>query len=197
MKNGQTIFFKNRALLLCIVWTILVLYPNPLIIFLNISRVVSIPIDVDSVRNISSDLPYNATFIEGYVEENIEYSYDWQVYAVPWYFPTPKETIERGAGDCKARTVVLASILEEKDIEYNIRVSPIHFWVDYEGKPMGEFEMEYESGKLPAPDVWIRSYKEMLWDSMPFMRKILLFTGIFFIIFITYGRNIRDALIVE
>lgn len=181
MKNIESMLPQNKTLPLCVVWTILVLYPNPLIILLNIERAADIPIDADSVRNLSSNLPDNATFIDEYVEESIEYSYDWQVHNVPWYFPTPKEVIEKSRGDCKARAVLLASILKEKGINYTIGISPIHVWIDYEGKQIGKFEIEYESGKLPPLDIWIKSYKEMLWDSMPFMRKILLFAGLFFI----------------
>lgn len=186
LKNLKTNFSRNKSTLIitCVIWIILVLYPNPIIIFLNIGRSINLPIDTSSVHDISLKLPNNATFIDEYLDKTMNYSYDWQVYDVPWYFPTPKEVLEKGRGDCKAKAVVLASILKDKGIDYTIDFSPIHVWVDYEGKVMDEFKIKYESGKFPSLDVWFNSYKEMLWDSMPFMRKILLFAGLFFIVFI-------------
>lgn len=172
--------FQNKKVLFlgCILWTIFVLYPNPFIIVLNLQRGIFPPVNPRRVKNVSSKLPHNATFIDNYLERTINYSYDWQVYNVPWYFPNPREVLDKERGDCKAKSIVLASVLEDKGINYSIGYSPIHWWVDYEGKTMGEFERKYETGKLPSMEVWVKKYKKMFWDSMPLTRKILLIGGL-------------------
>jgi len=60
---------------------------------------------------------------------------------MPWYCPTIKKVLERGEGDCKARALVLASVLEAKNIPYQVHSSPIHVWVDYEGKQRPQLRM--------------------------------------------------------
>ena len=68
------------------------------------------------------------------------YLYDWQTVGVPWYFPTTREVVEEGRGDCESRALVLASILEQKGIPWTLTMSIDHLWVDYPGKVPNEWE---------------------------------------------------------
>jgi hypothetical protein len=70
----------------------------------------------------------------------VPYSYDWQTWGVPWYFPATEEVLRAGRGDCESRAVVLASILTAKGIPNELRVSLGHIWVDYPGKRPSELE---------------------------------------------------------
>ena len=169
---------KRVLALLCCVWVLIVLYPNPAIVPLNVYRVFNPPIDPVAVRDISSQLPKNANVVDEFLGNELEYDYDWKVYSVPWYFPTPAEVWEKGKGDCKGRSILFASILEEKGIDYEIYFSPIHFWVDYEGKQIREFEEKYEMGRPHPYEEILERWAECLWYPMPLGRKVLLFAGL-------------------
>ncbi len=41
----------------------------------------------------------------------VEYDYDFNVYGVPWHFPTPAEVVEKKRGDCKSRMPAIRKIL--------------------------------------------------------------------------------------
>jgi hypothetical protein len=136
------------------------------------------PINSDCIKEISDSLSENPQLVDEWIEKNIQYDYDWNVYRVPWYLPTPKEILSKGKGDCKSRAIIFASILEEKGIPYEIRLSPVHVWIDYEGKQMEEFEKMYEAGrKIPLQEC-IHLWYGYFWIPMPFSRKIILFSGI-------------------
>jgi len=126
------------------------------------------------------------------VAEKIPYRYDWEVYGMPWYFPTTAKVLERGEGDCKARTLILASIFEAKDIPYRINCSPIHMWVDYQGKEQTSLEntgvrfyqQDPETGKrlfhfpdIPFSDI-TDSFQDSFWEPMPLARRLLILLGL-------------------
>ena len=169
---------KKVLALLCCVWVLIVLYPNPAIVPLNVYRVFNPPVDPVAVRDISAQLPNNANVVDEFLGNELEYDYDWKVYSVPWYFPTPAEVWEKGEGDCKGRAILFASILEEKGIDYEIHFSPIHFWVDYEGKQIQAFEEKYEMGRPHPYSEILDKWTENLWYPMPLGRKVLLFAGL-------------------
>jgi hypothetical protein len=137
------------------------------------------------------DLPSDPVAIEKAVLARISYRLDWELYKMPWYFPTVEEVLGRGEGDCKARALVLASVLEAKDIPNQFTSSPIHVWVDYEGKQENRlenaqvefFHYDSETGerRFQIPDIGLGkvmdSWRQQLWTPMPTDRRVLLISG--------------------
>lgn len=171
------------------------MYPNPLQLAFSLYRLYNPPVAPDLVSNYARELGNKTPLeIEQYVYARLPYNYDWEVYGMPWYFPTLNEALSAGSGDCKARFLLFASLMEELDIAYRKNISLTHIWLDYEGKPATALENRDEvlvavseegalSINMPSPDfsrAW-RSFKQGFWEVMPQGRKYLLFTGIPFI----------------
>lgn len=184
----------NKSLLTIILmlgWFVFVLYPNPFYLYNSISRLLNPPVMPIAVSEYARELDNKAPIeIEQFVYAKLPYSYDWEVYSMPWYFPTLDEALEKGTGDCKARYLLFASLLEELHIPYRKNVSLTHIWADYEGKPQSALENTGEAmivideqGKFsiskPEPNLsraW-RSFRQGFWEVMPNGRKYLLFSG--------------------
>ena len=125
----------------------------------------------------------------------VPYAVPWQTYGVPWYFPTPGKVLVRGAGDCQARAVVLASILHAKGIPATFVGSFDHLWVTYPGKQATELEQTSVAVAVQQPGGtyrftwpqivdWRASWaieSAYFWDSMPGQRLYLLLAGWFMI----------------
>lgn len=183
---------KRYKLLLVIAWIVLVCYPNPTHLAVTILRSLDPPIDPVAVGSISAEMPDDPRQIESLIlTEHVPYAYDWTVFEMPWYFPTPDEVVRHGRGDCEARAVVLASVLEAKGIPYEFNVSPTHIWVKYQGKIENSVEteavafVEHKDGayrvKLPEQfdfSETLRIEIDSLWTAMPVARKVLLLFGI-------------------
>ncbi len=185
--------FRQYFILILLLWILFVLYPNPVNLAISVARLITPPIDPISVKPLLQE--FNSTelvMIEREVAEKIPYRYDWEVHGIPWYFPTVTEILENGEGDCKARALILASIFEAKDIPYRINCSPIHMWVDYQGKERTSLEntkvrfyqQDPETGKrlfqfpdIPFSDI-IDSFQDSFWEPMPPVRKVLLVFGL-------------------
>ena len=145
----------------------------------------------------ADELPDDPSYIERRVLDGyVPYAVPWQTVGVPWYFPTTGEVVARGRGDCQARMLVLASILEAKGIPYRLEASLDHIWVWYPGKEPTAMEngaiamMSEENGvrdlRLPKEWDWRESYrieKDYFWDTMPAGRKLVLFAGLSAIFF--------------
>jgi hypothetical protein len=184
--------FRRYFPLIFILWIVFVLYPNPLNLIISIQRVINFDTDPAAVESILSDLPSDPGDIEKAVLAKIHYGYDWEVYGMPWYCPTVEQVLAHGAGDCKCRALVLASVLEAKNIAYEIHLSPIHVWVSYADKNETSIEnaqVEYlqydpQTGErrfqIPniAPSKVTNSYVQAFWDPMPDGRKALLISGL-------------------
>lgn len=184
--------FRSYFALLLILWILFVLYPNPLNLIISVQRVFNLDVDPGAVESISGDFPSDPIAIEKAVVERITYHYDWEVYGRPWYFPTVEEVLEKGEGDCKARALVLASIFEVKNIPYRIDLSPIHMWVDYEGKGENSvenaevkfYQQDPETGErlFQIPNIELRQVVDSIWQGfwnpMPDGRKALLILGL-------------------
>jgi hypothetical protein len=184
--------FRRYFPLIFILWILFVLYPNPLNLIISIHRVFNFDADPGAVESMLNDLPSDPVDIEKAVLARIPYRHDWEVYGMPWYCPTVEQVLEKGEGDCKGRALVLASVLESENITYHIRLSPIHVWVDYEGKNETSIEnaqVEYyqydpQTGerRFQIPHIAlsevIDSFWEAFWDPMPDGRKALLISGL-------------------
>ena len=173
-------------------WVLLVLYPNPMMLVKSIPNAMNPDIDTQAVASIAKDLPNDPTFIEKKVNtEYVKYAVPWELYGVPWYFPTTEEVLRLGKGDCQGRMLVLASILKAKGIPYSIEGSLDHIWVQYPKKLPNPLENDsiviarrnLGTLKVEMPKRWdwkesYRIEKEYFWDPMPTNRKIILFGGI-------------------
>ena len=184
--------FRRYFPLIFILWIVFVLYPNPLNLIISIQRVINFDTDPAAVESILSDLPSDPADIEKAVLAMIPYRHDWELYGMPWYCPTVEQVLEKGKGDCKARALVLASVLEARNIAYQVRSSPMHIWADYEGKnetssenPQVEYyQYDPETGerRFQIPRIKLREamdyFGDAFWDPMPDVRKALLISGL-------------------
>jgi hypothetical protein len=168
-----------------------VLYPNPANLIISIHRLLNFGADPDAVAFMLNDLPSDPAAIEKAVLARVHYRYDWEVYGMPWYCPTVEQVLEKGEGDCNGRALVFASVLEAENISYQVRVSPIHIWVDYAGKnetsmenPQVEYcridpqtgEKQFQIPHIAASEV-MDSFSRSFWYPMPDDRKVLLISG--------------------
>jgi hypothetical protein len=181
---------------LVVLWVLIVLYPNPLRLAASVQRLANPRVDPGAVQSLAESLPSEPAAIEKAVLDSVPYSYDWEVYAMPWYFPTVDEVLEKGRGDCKARAIVLASVFEAKGIPYRINSSPMHVWVDYDGKVEDElenpgagfYEVDPQTGarSLHVPKISITEVMgtgwQGFWPPMPVVRKVLLVSGLVILI---------------
>ncbi len=184
--------FRKYFPLIFILWILIVLYPNPLQLVMTIHRIINPDVNPGAVELMLDDFPSDPVTIERAVRARISYRLDWELYKMPWYFPTVEEVLERGEGDCKARALVFASVLEAKNIPYQLNSSPIHVWVDYESKQENQYEnaevkfyqYDPESGErqFQIPEISIGeimdSWQQQLWTPMPTDRRTLLFSGL-------------------
>jgi len=199
MSHNPGRIFRIFFPLLLFLWILLVLYPNPVNLITSIQRGINPGIDPAAVETLAEDLPSDPAIIDRTVlQQIVPYSHDWEVYSMPWYVPTVEEALENGKGDCKARALVLASILEAKGIPYKLNWSPNHVWVDYESKketPLENPDVQFyqhdpETGErsfklpsIPLSTVW-RSFRNGFWSPMPSIRKILLISGSIILVYI-------------
>lgn len=184
--------FRRYFPLIFILWVLFVLYPNPANLVVSIQRVLNFDADPDSVEFMVNDFPSDPADIEKAVLSRIPYHHDWELYGMPWYCPTIEQVLERGAGDCKARALVLASVLDAKDINYLVHSSPTHIWVQYESKQENSienaqvefYEYDQETGdrRFRIPDIdlgkLVDSWGQQFWIPMPDGRKTLLISGL-------------------
>jgi hypothetical protein len=185
-----------HKIVLVVFWVILALYPNPLMIGMSIDHTMNPQIDPAIVKDLADQSPNNPSQIEYLVlTKFVPYDYDWNVFGVPWYFPTPAEVIAERRGDCEARAIILASILEAKGIPYKLNVSPVHIWVDYSGKVANSIENETVTWaervdgeyrlRVPANfdlSKYVAVEREALWDPMPTGRKVFMIGGVALVI---------------
>ena len=190
------------------VWILLILFPNPMVLPVDVYRFFRMPTKpTDDVNLVAESLPANGSAIEQYVDAHVHYTYDFQAYGTAWYLPTPSEVLKSQQGDCKSKAVLTASLFEAKGIPYTLRVSPVHFWVDYSGRPQTNFSERYENTqvafvdngqfKLPAKTnafLYLNTYKDIVWTSMPLLRKIALIGGLAVIVQFGYGKGPKKRL---
>lgn len=161
-----------------------------MVVFKDITRLNSPPIDQNATKELNLPEVNEPYVYEDWVEEEIEYKYDFETYDVFWYIPTTDEIIEKGKGDCKGRAILLASIFEAKNISYELHISPYHWWISYPQNPENIYEepdtslRTGENWKLPdflmtLQDVWDvkDQYYEMTWIAMPNWKKAILIIG--------------------
>jgi len=194
LEGSENVFrrvFRRYFPLIFILWILLVLYPNPLNLIISIQRILNFDADPGAVEFMLNDFPSDPVAIEQAVLAKIPYRYDWDLYSMPWYCPTIEEVLERGEGDCKARALVLASVLEAQSIPYQVHSSPMHVWVEYEGKQetsienaqveFYQYDPETGERRFQIPHIVLskvmNSFWQAFWGPMPDSRKALLISG--------------------
>jgi len=139
--HGTMRFPRLVLVFLTLSWAFVMLYPDPAVLVRSVRDTVHPNIDPAAVASIARRLPNDPKAIEAYVlDRQVPYAYDWQTAGVPWYFPTTREALRMGSGDCESRAVVLASILTAKGIPNHLYMSLDHIWVDYPGKTANVLE---------------------------------------------------------
>src|SRR4051812_9314401 len=85
-----------------LLWSLLVLYPNPYMLYISAQRAWSPPVDSQAVRQLAVTLPDNPRAIEDAVNTTlVPYAVPWEIQGVPWYFPDAAEVLQSGQGDCQ------------------------------------------------------------------------------------------------
>jgi hypothetical protein len=171
------------------------MYPDPAVLFRNIARYRHLPLDPTIEKRMGWDLPNDPAGIEFIVDSLMIATPDWVGYRVPWYVPTAREAAVMTHGDCEAKAMLLASLLEGKHIPYEIRASFAHIWVDYAGRkarPGESKDIAYaqeKNGRLrfgwPRRVPWrdlLAVEREQLWGAMPLARKAIWLIGVAWVI---------------
>jgi hypothetical protein len=187
-----------------LVWTLLVCYPNPTILFRNLARYHRLPIDPKLAARMHLAVPDKPVEIEQFAEGLLIPDSDWRLYRVPWYVPTPREAVEEMRGDCEAKALILASLLAGRKIPFTIRASFHHLWVDYEGRPARPGEaagLAYLQGKggrlglaLPRAVEWrdfLTVQRRLLWEEMPLFRRATWLVGLVWLALLIPARRVR------
>lgn len=156
----------------------------------GLKRILDPQTDPAAVASLAQGMPNDPALIEQNVLKLIPYSYDWNTYGMPWYCPSVPQVLEKSKGDCKARALVLASILQAKGIPNRIVWSLDHVWVDYPGKQntgpeeYALYQKNSETGKgswslphMPPGDVLNELWTDFV-RTMPGMRMFLLLGGL-------------------
>ncbi len=182
-----------KRVIATLILVLFVLFTSPITAIKNINRIQNPPIRPEQIKK-PSKYPNNPEEVERQVKNEFEYQYDYGTYGVVWYIPTPKEVIREGKGDCKSRSLLIASILEKKGIEYNLHISMFHWWVSYPEKNLSWYEdpessvKEGDKWQLPNVEKTLNKmirvkdqYYEMLWVQMPNWKKITLIIGLMMI----------------
>jgi len=197
--------FRLSGIIFLLSWVILVLYPNPSKLVTTVSRLYNPPMDyfVEELKPILRE-SYNKTpqQIEEIVKREIPYSYDWDNYGLPLYFPTVEEVMKNKTGDCKSQFLITASVFDYYNIKYVMLVSPVHVWIDYKEKKDRRSEREEiatmaisEEGinlRIPKEIDWEDSRRvlyEAFWKAMPIGKKIALYLGFFLSLFFFFPTN--------
>ena len=174
-----------------LLWIGLVLYPDPRALTASVRRLIHPPVDAAAVRELASTLPDDPAAVEGFSQDYVQYRSAWEVYNMPWYFPTVDEVLQDRAGDCQAEAILTASILQAKGLPYTFRYSFDHVWVDYPGKqvtaledPATAFVSDEGEGwwaslpdRIPLRDI-VEERIKFHWDPMPAERKAALILGL-------------------
>jgi hypothetical protein len=155
-----------------------------------VARLRNPPVDAAAASEVAVALPDDYAAVERYVLDHVRFEPAWTVYGLPWYFPTVTEVLVDRAGDCQARAILLASILEAKGLPYTLRYSFDHVWVDYPGKQVTELEDPATSFASTEGDGWASGLPDRLpiwsilkariayhWTPMPFAKKFLILAG--------------------
>lgn len=182
-------------LIAIVVWIGAVVYPDPRPFVTSVGRLTHPPVDAQAVTEVAAGLPDDYVAIEEFSSDYVSFKPAWDVYGLPWYFPTVSEVLRDGAGDCQAEAILTASILEAKGMPYSLLYSFDHVWVDYPGKQVTDLEDEATAFVADSGGGWLASLPDRIplgsiiqqriafhWTPMPFMQKLFIVLGTMLII---------------
>ncbi len=189
-----------------LLWIGVVVYPDPRPFFSSLARLRNPPIDAGSVTGLAGALPDDYKVVEDFTRDYVPFAPAWEVYGLPWYFPTVGEVVRDKAGDCQARAILLGSILEAKGMPYTMYYSLDHVWIDYPGKqvttlddPSTSFVGDAGGGwlgwlpsKIPLRSI-IGQRVAYHWTPMPLDQKAALLLGSILILAYSERRLISRA----
>jgi hypothetical protein len=184
-------------------WAGLVLFPNPTTLFGSLGRLARPPVDAKAVAGLAAGLPRDSQTIELFVAKYVPYKTAWELYDLPWYFPTVAQVVRDKAGDCQAQAILTASILQAKGLPYTFRYSFDHVWVDYPGRQVTQLEDPATAFVSNAGKGWLANLPNKIplrfitevriryhWEPMPPWRKALLLLGV--LLTLTWGERLLD-----
>ncbi len=148
------------------------------------------PVDAQAAAGVAAKLPNDYKVIEDFSNSYVHWLPAWNVYGLPWYFPTVTEVLADHAGDCQAQALLMASILKAKGMPYTLMYSFDHVWVDYPGRLVTKLEDPATSFVSNAGKGWLAllptkfplwTYVKVRvnfhWTPMPFLLKLLIVLG--------------------
>lgn len=178
-----------------LLWTFLSCYPNPLAFLRSAARLSHLPTDPHLAERMGWQTPDRAEDLPVFVDGLLLPAADWQIYRVPWYLATPGEAVRVGAGDEEARALILASLLQEKGIPFQVCVSPRGMWVQYPGGGSaaggtdGEAWLVYQDGRLrlhrPRRAPWGEMFAAIwrrCWTTAPPVRRATWIFGLIWVL---------------
>lgn len=178
-----------------VIWIGAVVYPDPRPFLTSLARLRNPPVEASAAKDLAASIPADYRVVESFVREYVAYTPAWTTYGLPWYFPTVSEVIRDRAGDCQARALLEASILQAKGMPYTLRYSFDHVWVDYPGKVYEDLEDPATSFVADSGEGWLAGVPDKIplwsiievrldyhWTPMPVLQKILLLAGLFVIL---------------
>ncbi len=176
--------------LFVVLWIGAVVYPDPRPLASSLTRLFSPPVDAAAVAGIADTLPRDYKTIEDFSLGYVDYEPAWDVYRLPWYFPTVPEVLRDRAGDCQARALLAASIFQAKGMQYTLRYSFDHVWVDYPGKNAPSMEDAATSFVSDSGGGWLAKLPKKIplwsvikvrvgyhWTPMPLIQKLMILLG--------------------
>ena len=180
-----------------------VAYPRPRLLARTVRNALKPDIDAGAVEGLAARLGDDPDAIRAEVLSAIvPYERDWAVFGVPYYFPTLREALENGQGDCKSQVLVLASLLSAKGIPYRLLASLDHVWAEYPGKAPTVMEdpvvalAEYRDGRwrpmLPVrlrPRAHLAVSVDEYWTGAPRRRRLLFAGALLVVAVLTVGRR--------
>jgi len=180
-------------------------YPRPRLLAHTVRNALRPDIDAAGVQELSAGLSDDPDAIRAEVLSTIvPYERDWAVFGVPYYFPTLREALENGRGDCKSQVLVLASLLNAKGIPYRLLASLDHVWAEYPGKTPTAMEdpavavAEYRDGRWrplrPArlrPQAHFETSLDEYWRGAARGRRLLFAGALLLLAALTVGRAAR------
>lgn len=84
----------------------LVAYPRPALVVRTLRNARRPGVDPDAVRALAAGLPDDPDAVREHVARHlVPFAHDWDVYGVPYYFPSLAEVLAHRRGDCKSQAL--------------------------------------------------------------------------------------------
>ena len=164
------------AVLASVALVLVVLYPNLYLGAVQASNEIAgleslIDPDDELVMLVGEHLRITGETPESWVQRNIEWVSDYDLYLNLEYWATPAETILAGKGDCEDRAIVSSSINRYLEREATVVTQLDHVYVVVDGKPYFGVSETRSTKELVAKLV----------EQVPLARKVAIAAGLLLI----------------